>query len=253
MTKLNKKVAFLLLLIFGMWGAQAQTKLLHLGDSHIRYGYTTAPIKALLTDFSVSYTGINGATFSTFTDPQQIQNITKMQPEVLVVSLGTNDSYTWRFSESNFRQQLEDFTSAITQALPNVQLFFTTPPPSFLKQSKRIRNTGKKSKRKWRTTYSYLFNPNTAKAAAIILDFANSNGYGVYDLYQQIGTEEEAQRWVSKGWMHQDHIHYTKEGYFKHGALTAEALRQFLDQSSHPSLISSDMISEVKLYKKDTY
>lgn len=223
-----------------------------MGDSHITYGYTTAPIKALLTDFLVSHAGINGATFSTFTDPQQIQNIIKQEPEVLVVSLGTNDSYTWRFNESDFRNQLEQFTSSIKQALPNVQLFFTTPPPSFLKQSKRVRNTNKRSKRKWNTIFSYSFNPNTAKAAAIILDFAKSNGYGVYDLYREIGTEEEAKRWVKQGWMHPDHVHYTKEGYFKHGAMTAKALQIFLDKSPETSLLSN-VTNEAQLYKKDIY
>lgn len=215
-------------------------RIVHLGDSHITSGFTTAPIRERLCrqygdSIQVQHWGINGATYVTYSIQAEIDRIVKAKPDLLIVSLGTNDSYTFRFSAEEFRANMATFFTLLEKSLPNLPIVMTTPPPSFLKTASRVayargRARGKR-KSVPRTVVNYSYNKNTGTAARTMDYLARQRGYTLINLYGSIGTEREANHWLAKGWMHTDRTHYTVAGYTKHGEYIAAALVEIIEQS----------------------
>ncbi|MDO4692269.1 MAG: GDSL-type esterase/lipase family protein [Porphyromonadaceae bacterium] len=219
-------------------------RVVHLGDSHITSGFTTAPIREQLSrqygdSVQVQYWGINGATYVTYSIQAEIDRIVKAKPDLLIVSLGTNDSYTFRFSAEEFRANMATFFTLLEKSLPDLPIVLTTPPPSFLKKASRVASTTTRKRGKRRQTYrtvtNYSYNKNTNTAARTMDYLARQRGYALINLYASIGSEREAKHWLAKGWMHTDRTHYTVPGYTKHGEYIAGALVEMIEQKSKPA------------------
>lgn len=207
-------------------------RVLHIGDSHIKPGFVTAPITEGLRGkygkgIEVEYWGINGATFQTYGTDEEIARIVEARPQLLIVSLGTNDSYTPRFSPDEMRGNMQAFFSLLKKSLPQLPIILTTPPPSYLVTTRRtttITGRGRAKRRVYRSTKSYTFNRHTASAARTMKYFAQTEGYALIDLNASIGSETTAKEWLAQGWMHQDHVHYTVAGYTKQGEILTKTL-----------------------------
>lgn len=213
------------------------TKIVHIGDSHIFSGFTTAPITQQLQEkygdqVSVEYWGICGATYVTYTAEQEIDRIIRANPDMLIISLGTNDSYTFRFSAETFRANMNTFFSMIEQRLPDLPIVLTTPPPSYLRSARRVSGSRK------RRVIQYTYNKNTHIAVRTMNYIAQTRGYALIDLNATLGSEQATKLWLSKGWMHQDRTHYTVPGYTRHGETIAAALIEMIDAATIPTNIS---------------
>lgn len=205
---------------------------LHIGDSHIKYGFVTAPIATALKrrygqGIEVEHWGINGATFQTYGVQEEIERILAARPQLLIVSLGTNDSYTSRFSPEEMRANMQAFFSLLNKKMPQLPIVMTTPPPSYLAATRRTSTytgRGNAKRRIYQSSKSYTFNKHTVSAARTMKYFAQTEGYTLIDLNVLIGSESIAKQWLEWGWMHQDRVHYTIDGYTKQGELIAEIL-----------------------------
>ncbi len=203
-------------------------RILHLGDSHIKKGFCTDPIRDELQKHygnlvKVEPMGINGATFVTFSSSEKIQKIVDFEPNLMIVSLGTNDSYSNRFSPQNMRFNMEVFFTMLEEKLPNLPVILTTPPASYLRYRTRIR------RRRYKTYYSY--NRQTAKASRTLKYLARSKNFAVIDLYGRYGSLEQTQTWLREGLMNKDHVHYSAEAYNTFGKAIAEVLIKFVEDS----------------------
>lgn len=199
--------------------------ILHLGDSHMSGGYFTKPIEQKLVaqygdKIHFDRIGVPGATFLTFTKEKYMERIKAYSPDLIIISLGTNDSYTYRFSESKMQENIEDFFGLLRDYVMDVPIVLTTPPLSYLRHS--VRRSRKKGRRRYRTTYE--FNNNTSKASLLIRTYAKEHGMACYDLTSAMGGKAEAEQWLRRGLMNPDHVHYTVAGYTRHGEMVAEAL-----------------------------
>ncbi len=204
-------------------------RILHLGDSHIKQGYCTDPIRAeLQKEFGilvkVEPMGVNGATFTTFSTSEQIQKIVDFEPDLMIVSLGTNDSYSNRFSAQQMKYNMRVFFSMLEERVPNLPIILTTPPASYFRHRKRIR------RRRYRTSYS--FNRQTKKASNTLKYLARNEGYGLIDLNQRYGSVRQTQSWLKKGLMRDDHVHYSVKAYNIFGRAIADALIDFAERSN---------------------
>lgn len=207
-------------------------KIVHIGDSHIKHGFVTAPIAQALgqrygAGVEVEHWGINGATFQTYGVQEEIDRIVAAAPQLLIISLGTNDSYTPRFSPEELRANMQALFSLLRKSLPQLPIVLTTPPPCYLATSRRVSTfTGKgRSKRRvYQSTKSYTFNRHTASASRTMKYVAQSEGCALIDLNASIGSEATAAQWLSKGWMHQDRVHYTVAGYTQQGEIIVGVL-----------------------------
>lgn len=150
--------------------------------------------------------GVNGAMFVNYTDPDFLPRLALLKPDLLIISLGTNESFGMRFNENEFRGQVHDFLLMVKKYIPNTALLLTTPAECY----KRIRVN------KQRT---YVRNDNTSKAASAIVKQAKQEGIACWDLFAATGGKDSSQKWYKAGYLGRDRIHFTKEGYWQHADL----------------------------------
>ena len=146
--------------------------------------------------------GVNGAMYVNYTDSAYIKQLAQLNPSLLILSLGTNESFGHNFNSAEFTKQVELFLSCVRREMPNVTLLLTTPPACF----KRIYYKRKRV---------YVRNKNTKKIAKALNVIANEQGLACIDLFKLMGGERSASRWSATKLMSQDRIHFTKAGYDK--------------------------------------
>ena len=187
-------------------------RVLHVGDSHIR-GHilprtTGDSLQLAIGRLTYSDMGINGATCETFSTPERIRDIQAEDPDLLILSFGTNESHNRGYNALRHYQQMETFVRMLRTALPGVPILMTTPPGSY--QGRRR---------------AYSLNPRTAIAVQTIHRFAHDNGLAVWDLFTIMGGGRRAcLNWQSAKMMRPDHVHYTVEGYVFQGQLLYHAI-----------------------------
>ena len=152
--------------------------------------------------------------------------IKAVEPDLVNISLGTNDSYCFKFSETEMWGNMETFFGMLRQTLEDVPFVLTTPPPSYLRRSVKVAGKNRKGSKRRRNRYrtTYHFNDNTEKASRLIRSYTVEHGMACFDLSAAMGGEAETRQWLRSGLMHTDHIHYTVGGYTRHGGLVADAL-----------------------------
>lgn len=175
--------------------------------------------------------GINGAAYRHYALSDYVEQLTLLAPRLVILSLGTNDSYSRSFDLEAFRQQFEEMLSLLEQYLPKTKILLTTPPPSFFRQtSVHYVTTGKKRRKHRRrvVSTSYRFNAGARQLSAELMRQARSRGIAAFDLFSAMGGEEGIRSWITDGAMASDRVHYTREGYERQGALIADALERAL-------------------------
>lgn len=214
-------------------------RIMHVGDSHVKGGAFTSVIASVLTKaYSERCTyqslGINGATYQTWLAEKNINQIIETKPDLLIVSLGTNDCYSRRFDPEVMRSHMLSLYTQLQKHLPQMCIIYTTPPANYLRQSKRVvRGTTRRKNGKRRTIYRYTrthsFNEQTEKACRLIQEVAQDQAMLCINLNKYIGTKSEAISWLKQGLMHQDHVHYTPTGYSMQGQWVADELLKILE------------------------
>ena len=198
-------------------------RIVHIGDSHVRGHIYPRTVGAHLTDTfgAVSYTdmGVNGATSLTFTHPERIADIVALQPELLILSFGTNESHNRSYNANTHYYQIDELVRLLKENLPDVPILLTAPPGSY------------ESFRQRRRRVTYAVNPRTATAVATIRKYAKDHGLLVWDMYDVVGGKNRAcQNWTGARLMRPDHVHYLPEGYVLQGNLLYEALIKAYNQ-----------------------
>lgn len=148
--------------------------------------------------------GVNGARLSDYNKyPMFFEQLKALQPDLLVVSLGTNESFDHMKSQ-DYMQQLDVFIQNVKAQNPNAEILVATPPPSLFK-------------RKYPNTFC-------ADYAQKIMERAEEYNYAVWDLFSQFGGLYGVGKNAQRGLIGNDKVHYTKAGYEKKGDLLAEAI-----------------------------
>lgn len=57
--------------------------------------------------------GVNGAMFVNYTDENYVRQLALLNPSLLIISLGTNETFGRRFTRNEFAGQIEDFISLV--------------------------------------------------------------------------------------------------------------------------------------------
>ncbi|WP_244160821.1 GDSL-type esterase/lipase family protein [Flavobacterium defluvii] len=146
--------------------------------------------------------GVNGAKYSDYNKyPLFFEQLKALHPDMLVFSLGTNESYE-KLESANYIKQLREFISNVKAQNINVPIIVMTPPPSLL--------------RKRPNTFIHEYTKQ-------ILEIAQTDGFAVWDLYDEFGGMEGIRGLKSAGLIGPDWVHYSKKGYEKQGNLFSEA------------------------------
>lgn len=196
------------------------------GDSHVTS--RTYPrevervLKAKHPDIDFSFFGKIGASFYTYNEtPAYMKEIYDARPDILIVHLGTNDSYSGSFSRQRFLENVRQFYDDVENRFPECKIVFVTPFYNRLK--------GHSSP-----------NGSTRSCADALLEFArncpnayvvdNNADYGMYFLDH------------SSSLMQHDYVHLTHEGYDELGSQVGNAVASLgeiwggaYQQETHPA------------------
>ncbi|MEY5048025.1 MAG: hypothetical protein RLZZ175_1384 [Bacteroidota bacterium] len=148
--------------------------------------------------------GLNGATAGTFIKSNKLINQTaSLSPDLIIISLGTNDAFSSYFSKETFEYNLSALVEKLHVANPKTFIIITTPGDSFRK--------GKA-------------NPNYAITSKTIKEIAHAYGCGVWDFYKVMGGANSIAKWYKKQLCQADRLHLTRKGYELQANLLFDAL-----------------------------
>jgi LysM repeat protein len=154
--------------------------------------------------------GVNGAKASDYNRfPEFYQQLEAIEADLVVISLGTNESFDKQNSTIYF-DNLQKMIAGIRAKNLSVEILVVTPPPSLFK-------------RKFPNTF-------VADYAKVIQEKASENSYAVWDMFQAMGGLFNVNKNFSKGYMSKDKVHYSKLGYEKQAELFFEALEYNYEQ-----------------------
>lgn len=147
--------------------------------------------------------GKNGATLSYFMDEAVMRDIARLKPDLLIVSVGTNESHGL-FDAAAYRLQLDRFTARMRELCPGVTFLLTTPPGSY--KRRRPNRVG-------------------GQVASCQSSYGKSQGIAVWNLYEIVGGDARAcMNWRNARMMARDGVHYGHEAYNLQGNLLGEAI-----------------------------
>lgn len=153
--------------------------------------------------------GVNGAKASDYNKyPLFFEQLPALQPDLIIISLGTNESFD-KMVPDDFIVQLNLFIEKAKAKNPDVCILVMTPPPSMFK-------------RKYPNTFA-------AGYAKSILMQETAKDYASWDLFSEMGGLFSVNRNAAQGLMAGDKVHYSKPGYEKQGMLFTEALLKAYD------------------------
>ena len=142
-----------------------------------------------------------------------------VQPDLVIVSLGTNDGSTPYFKKDEFTARLDSLLQKIREICPHSAILLTTAPDSYFPRQRR------------RTA---MPNTNMASEREAILELAALRHCAVWDLYSVMGGDGSMAIWRESALANLDNIHFTKEGYERQGRLLFEALMKGYGSDAPP-------------------
>jgi lysophospholipase L1-like esterase len=159
--------------------------------------------------------GINGARADHYTRAQGLlQQVQALRPDLVIVSLGANDTYTPYFKPEAFYKEIDLLLCALEQNLPHSEFLLTSPPDAY--RNRRYPN------------------PAIAEASEALRTYALNEDLAFWDFYRVMGGKGSVARWRSAGLVQEDYLHLTRAGYERQARLLFDALIEaygnFLDQ-----------------------
>ena len=159
--------------------------------------------------------GVNGAKYTDYTNREYIRQLSLLKPSLLIISLGTNESFGRNFNKVVFESQIDALISLIREEMPKTALLITTPAESY----KRIYQNKKRQ---------YVRNENIAKVSDVISSYTEKNGIACWDLFSISGGNNSHKKWYDAKMFGRDRIHFSRNGYEEQGTLLYMAIMRTL-------------------------
>jgi lysophospholipase L1-like esterase len=159
--------------------------------------------------------GANGATFDSYNSASLfMEQLPYLNPDLIIISLGTNESYSSKFDAAAFVSQLHTFMRGIQATSKPCSILLTTPSDNCkLKKGKVFPNN------------------KPQMIGDSLKSFAQRNTYALWDLYEIMGGAGSMKQWKKQGLSAADHVHFTRKGYELQGHLLFEALINAYEKS----------------------
>ena len=154
--------------------------------------------------------GINGASIPSFLRCNLLEkHLEALNPDLVIISLGTNDAYTTKFKPEFYKANYKKMIDRIRKVAPRAAILNTVANDSYL--------------------FRRYPNKNTQLAAKVIYEVAKENNCGVYDFYEVMGGFNSSSVWYKENLMVGDRIHFNREGYLLKGDLFFNAFIKAYD------------------------
>ncbi|NJL12694.1 MAG: hypothetical protein HC913_06675 [Microscillaceae bacterium] len=151
--------------------------------------------------------GVNGATVLSYLKVPNLEpQLHSLSPDLVIISLGTNDAYTTQFDAEAYKRNLSRLISRIRMAAPRTSVLITTPGDCGLPGG--------------------IINPSNQAARQKIFELGEEMDCAVWDLYMVMGGYGSVKRWLKEGLSAGDLVHLTGKGYRLQGDLLYDALVQ---------------------------
>lgn len=162
-------------------------------------------------------TGVNGAEVKSWLRCSLLQkHVSAINPDLIIISLGTNDTYMKNFNEPMFRYNYRMLLEKLQAAAPNAALLLTTPGDSY--------------------RYRRYLNRNIPKAVSIINEIAENQHIALWNFYQVMGKMNSISNWHHAGLSSYDRLHLNRKGYQLQGQLFFSAFMKafgnYIDQTA---------------------
>ncbi|MDE6263570.1 MAG: hypothetical protein K2M11_00345 [Paramuribaculum sp.] len=163
--------------------------------------------------------GNNGATYYTYNNVgTTASGIKELSPDLIIVSLGTNEAFG-KLDILEFRRNLNNFVTSLKQNNPDAEILLVTPMEC---QRSSVRRTG--TGRRARRVRSYSVNNNILPIRNEILRYGREKHIATYDWYDVAGGTGASNTWIDSELLSRDRVHHTSSGYKLNGKLMYEAL-----------------------------
>lgn len=172
------------------------------------YGFTLTNEKPGILYHTV---GVNGARFVNYSSEAYVRQLALLQPDLLILSMGTNETFEKRFLTEQFKTEVQGFLNLVKTYMPHTAILLTTPPECF----KSVLIKKKKT---------YVRNVSSEYAAKALVDIARKEGIACYDLFTESGGKGSGKSWFNQRLMAKDHVHFTRAGYEKQGRMLFDAI-----------------------------
>ncbi len=150
--------------------------------------------------------GVNGASFSSFNRSVYFgTQLRGIKPDLIIISLGTNDVSDGNYSETEVRRHIVELLSTVRTHAPGAAVLFTTPPDFGKARNAILRN-------------------KELSLRHTIIDLCMARGLPYWDLFAVMGGHGSAETWKRYGLVQQDFVHFTRPGYDFIGRLFFTAL-----------------------------
>ena len=162
--------------------------------------------------------GINGAEYRHYNKNIKLQSqMSLLNPDLIIISLGTNEAYAPRYSNVDFYKQVDSLIVSLKAKNPEAAFIITTPGDS-------------NKKRKYK-------NPNNLKATNVLIDYCNQHGLVYWNWFNIMGGTGVINKWALKGLTSKDKLHLSRKGYELQGLLLhAAILNAFQDYKISKSI-----------------
>ena len=170
--------------------------------------------------------GNNGATFSSYLHIDGFaQQLKDLDPQLVIISLGTNEAYG---NYSSLESNIDRLITSIRRECPGAKFLLTTPL-----------ETHKKGGR------GYVVQGGIAGVRDIIMRYALKHKIAVWDFYSVAGGKGAAAWWLKVKYMSSDHLHLLNRGYHYMGSLLAQALLKTISTNDSGEMIPSNDAEEM--------
>jgi len=154
--------------------------------------------------------GVNGATAQSYLKCEYFsKQLSVINPDLIVISLGTNEAYDEGFLMLEHEYIIKDLILQIKDIAPKSTIIFITPN-DHIKENKS--------------------NPRVKLVRNNIIKICNEFGLCCWDLYDIMGGNNSMEDWHKKGLTGNDKLHFRKRGYEIQGELFVQALIELLKE-----------------------
>lgn len=154
--------------------------------------------------------GVNGATYAHYNRAEYFkEQLPALAPDLVVISLGTNESLGGRFSTPDIQMEVNKLLESIRAAAPGVPILICSNPDALRRRR-------------------YL-NPNNLAVRGLLRQTAADQGLGWWDMHTVMGGHGSIRKWRSANLAQKDFVHFTGKGYQIQGDLLFAALMQAYD------------------------
>lgn len=150
--------------------------------------------------------GVGGSSLYSITNNNSLllNDINIYQPDLIILSFGSNDAYNKTFDSIKYKSKLEFFIDSIVKKQPNVSILLTSPPDSRSKNREPV---------------------SIEKIQEVFLRIAETHPNVAYwDLRSIMGGKNSIMEWLKLNLAAPDKLHYTKAGYELQAQLLIKAL-----------------------------